>query len=93
MQTFLVYRGVARGALAAAGLAGAGGALAGSRVAGHFGCVVRFGGVGLRCFGRRLMCCGCVRMVYIFTRREESVLILSAQQQRRTFDRCLGLPA
>ena len=32
----LKYLGVARGALAAAGLAGAGGALAGSGVAGHF---------------------------------------------------------
>ena len=36
MQTFLVYLGVARRALAAARLAGAGGALAGSGVAGHF---------------------------------------------------------
>jgi hypothetical protein len=36
MQTYLIYLGVARGALAAAGLAGAGGALAGSGVAGHF---------------------------------------------------------
>lgn len=37
----LKYLGVARGALAAAGLAGAGGALAGGGVAGHFGFVVR----------------------------------------------------
>jgi hypothetical protein len=36
VRTFFTYLGVARGALAAAGLAGAGGALAGSGVAGHF---------------------------------------------------------
>ena len=41
MQISFKYLGVARGALAAAGLAGAGGALAGGGVAGHFGFVVR----------------------------------------------------
>lgn len=58
MQTFFVYLGVARGALAAARLAGAGGALAGSGVAGHFGYLVRFGGFGMRCLERRLMFVG-----------------------------------
>lgn len=58
MQTLPTNLGVARGALAAAGMAGAGGALAGSGVTGHFGYVVRFGGFSMRCFEKRLMCVG-----------------------------------
>ena len=89
MQTFLLYLGVARGALAAARLACAGGAPTGSRVAGHFWLC---GGVEVSCAESCLVCCESVRMVYTFTIHEEPVLIPNSQQ-RRTFDVRLGLPA